>query len=147
MKKLIGLLIAFSLVFTMFSCYISAGEEYAYQTGVNMMPAGNLISFQNESVALAQGTGLVPVEEMGTTEPFNLIAPEGGATILLFMEFDCHKFPAVKQLLSDLTTAGWLDDPRLKIMAVNVGGALSRQFEDVVFNYAGSYINSIQWYD
>ena len=36
MKKLIGLLIAFSLVFTMFSCYISAGEEYLYQTGVKV---------------------------------------------------------------------------------------------------------------
>ena len=147
MKKLIGLLIAFSLVFTMFSCYISAGEEYAYQTGVNMMPAGNLISFQNESVALAQGTGLVPVEGMGTTEPFNLIAPEGGATVLLFMEFNCYKFPMVKQLLCDFTTAGWLDDPRLKIMAVNVGEPLSAAASDPISNYVGSYQNSIQWYD
>ena len=147
MKKLIGLLIAFSLVFTMFSCYISAGEEYAYQTGVNMMPAGNLISFQNESVALAQGTGLVPAEGMGTTEPFNLIAPEGGATVLLFMEFNCYKFPMVKQLLCDFTTAGWLDDPRLKIMAVNVGEPLSAAASDPISNYVGSYQNSIQWYD
>ncbi|MBR3844739.1 MAG: CAP domain-containing protein, partial [Clostridia bacterium] len=122
-------------------------EEYTWQDRVNMMPTNDVISFQNQKAALAEGTGLVPVEEMGTTDSFNLIAPEGGATVLLFMEFDCHKFPMVKQLLSDLTTAGWLDDPRLKIMAVNTGGALSAQFKDVVFNYAGSYINSIQWYD
>ena len=163
MKKLMSLLIACSLVFTMFSCYISAGEEtastgeYLWEDRVNMKPAHeeDVFPFQNEYLTFGRWSARIgegdqyyvkPCQEMGTTKSFNLIAPEGGATLLFFLEFDCREYPYVRQLFSDLTTAGWLDDPRLNIMAVNIGGENSGDYDTFIEKYCGSYQSSIDWY-
>ncbi|MBR6548204.1 MAG: hypothetical protein IKT68_01545, partial [Clostridia bacterium] len=121
-----------------------AGDDYEHVVGENMFPTNMKRPFNDKYCCLGAAD---PFTELGTTKEFNICPPENGVTVLLLFTIDCSGYVYLRRFFNSLATCTWLDNPRIRIIAVECGGNRAKeQYVSFVKKYAGSCYNSIEWY-
>ncbi|MBR6548240.1 MAG: hypothetical protein IKT68_01725, partial [Clostridia bacterium] len=124
-----------------------AGEDYVYVEGQNLRNVKMPIGFKDK---LAIGDNPAPVAALGNTKEYNLCPPQDGVTILVFFRNDCYYYSFARKFFQWLSLASWVDDPRIRIMAVDCtnfdNGGYPMRTEDFAKKYAYGCYQSIEWY-
>ena len=145
MKKLISLLLALVLLASSVPVCLAPtvaaeaagqGDDYVFVPGENMCPVDYVYPFNNAYIGAGCATPYANAQE------FNLTPPEGGVTVLILYQLTCADYFQLRQLFASMSTATWMDDPRVRVVAVNCGGT----YEKLIEEYAGSFSDSVEWY-
>ena len=121
-----------------------AGDDYVHVVGENMFPTNMKRPFNDKYCCL---DAAYPFTELGTTKEFNICPPENGVTVLLLFTIDCSGYIYLRRFFQSLSTCTWIDNPRIRIIAVECGGNRAKeQYVSFVRKYAGTCYDSIEWY-
>lgn len=156
MKKWISVLCIVVLLASLSTIFFStvtqassmgAGEDYLYVEGENLRNVEMPIGFADK---LAIGDNPAPVAALGNTKEYNLCPPQDGVTVLVFFRNDCHYYSFARKFFQGLSLASWVDDPRIRIVAVDCtefdNGGYPMRTEDFAKKYAYGCYQSIEWY-
>ena len=156
MKKWISVLCVVVLLLSLTPVFCStvtqassmgAGADYVYVEGENLRNVEMPIGFTDK---LAIGDNPAPVAALGNTKEYNLCPPQDGVTILVFFRNDCYYYSFARKFFQGLSLASWVDDPRIRIVAVDCtefdNGGYPMKTEEFAKKYAYGCYQNIEWY-
>ena len=128
---------------------VAAKSDYVFESGVNMHPVKVQIPFDSKYYANIEDNYVGAMTEFGTPDQvYNICPPEDGITVLLIYRIDCQGQVYLRRFFRTLALAGWLGDPRVRIMAVEGGGNRNNgnAMQEFINTYAYDTYQNIEWY-